>query len=63
MESECLGTIHVLRNQDFGFSAPFQFVIIFSVEHNQKLQFSDPLDLVQGISEQSVKSNSALVRI
>ena len=37
-----LGTIHVLRNQDFGFSTPLPFVITFSTERNLKLQFSDP---------------------
>ena len=39
-----LGTIHVLRNQDLGFSdpPPFPFVITFSTERNQKLPFSDP---------------------
>ena len=36
-----LGNIHVLRNQDLGFSDP-PFVITFSTERNQKLPFSDP---------------------
>ena len=37
-----LGTIHVLRNQDLGFSDPLPFVITFSTERNRKLRFSDP---------------------
>ena len=39
-----LGNIHVLRNQDLGFSdpPPPPFVITFSTERNQKLPFSDP---------------------
>ena len=38
------GNIHVLRNQDLGFSdpPPPPFVITFSTERNQKLPFSDP---------------------
>ena len=38
------GTIHVLRNQDFGFSDPTALpsVITYSTERNQKLPFSDP---------------------
>ena len=38
------GNIHVLHNQDLGFSGPPPpppFVITFSTERNQKLPFSD----------------------
>ena len=35
-----LGNIHVLRNQDFGFSDLLPFVITFSTERNQKSPFS-----------------------
>ena len=41
IERTCKGTIHVLRNQDFGFSDPLPFVITFSTERNQKLPFSE----------------------
>ena len=37
-----LGTIHVLCNQDLGFSDSLPFVITFSTERNRKLRFSDP---------------------
>ena len=37
-----IGTMHLLPNQDFGFSNPLSFVITFSTERNQKLTFSDP---------------------
>ena len=40
-EETTLGTIHVLPNQDFGFSDPLLFVIMFCTERNQKLPFSD----------------------
>ena len=42
-----IGTIHVLRNQDLGFSDPtsLPFVITLSTEHNQKIVAPLPLVL------------------